>query len=248
MNDVQSIIISNVKIADGVFSLQLEADIQDYISGQFIMLEVPGFFLRRPFGIADIKDNQLKIIYKIAGDGTEKLSKMRAGESVNILGPLGNGFGEDAPDACVAGGYGVVPFYGLIRKIFESGSKIKMFYGGAKKESLFVLDELSSWSDLHITTDDGSLGEKCIVTDLLKKDNWLGKRIFACGPMQMLKCLSDWAKDSGAIVSVSVEARMGCGWGACLGCAVPKVDGGYYHACKDGPVFSSTEIDWEKLG
>ena len=246
MQDLMSKILSNDNVAEDVYRLKLQTNFTEYQYGQFIMLKVPDFFLRRPFCIANLNNGELVIYYKVCGDGTNNLSKMKASESVSVLGPLGKGFSISNPDAFIAGGYGLAPFVGWIEKMNEK--RPTLYYGSANKNSMFCLDELNEKVDLKIATDDGSLGDKGLVTDLLDGRGWSGKSVCACGPTPMLKCLAIWAEKNSVKLEVSIESRMGCGWGACLGCAVPSSDGGYVHACKDGPVFDYRKIDWDKIG
>lgn len=228
--------------------------------GQFVHLRIPNVepsALRRPFSICDAKDGVLSILYKSVGRGTEAMGDLRAGDGVNIMGPIGNGFPSPSNDSLpllVAGGYGVAPLYFLAKNCTKKGI---LFAGGRAARDVLLIDFFRAigW-ETQICTDDGSLGVKGFVTAAL--DLWQSLHsatkieIFACGPEGMLAAVDERAIKWGAKAWISLDRRMGCAVGACLGC-VQKMrrtmeSGGeetyLARVCKDGPVFESGTIVW----
>jgi len=238
--------------------LKWSGSFHDAKPGQFVMLRIDDRIaplLRRPFSIYKIIEgkNALEILYRVVGECTGMLSEMREGESVDILGPLGNGFSlpkKSGKVFIVAGGIGVAPLVFLSSHLVgEKGfaaSNIKVFLGARSKDDLLCRDDfLSLGLEVAVTTDDGSDGETCLITSpveaALKKTR--PDIIYACGPSGMMKCLADMAEDYGVACQISMETLMACGFGACLGCAVESKDESkYLHVCKDGPVFDSRDI------
>ena len=230
--------------------------------GQFIMLRFPGQitpFLRRPYSIHQIiYENDrvvgIELLYKVVGEGTEKLSGCRVDDGLDILGPLGNGFtfpSHYKTVYLVAGGIGVAPMVFLASYLKAEGAdidKIQTFLGGRSKDDLLCKDAfLDIGIKIQVTTDDGSEGDRCYITHPLemtsKKDR--PDIIYACGPLDMLKCVVGIAEKYHVPCQVSVETMMACGMGACLGCAVEQKgpEKAYLHACVDGPVFDITAIN-----
>jgi dihydroorotate dehydrogenase electron transfer subunit len=238
--------------------LKWSGSFYDAKPGQFVMLRIEDRIaplLRRPFSIYRIIEGKkgLEILYRVVGESTNILSGIREGESVDILGPLGNGFSlpkKNGKVFIVAGGIGVAPLVFLSSYLVgEKGlaaSSIKVFLGARSKEDLLCRDDfLSLGLEVAITTDDGSVGETCMITSpvevALKKAR--PDVIYACGPSGMMKCLADMAEDYGVACQISMETVMACGFGACLGCAVESKDESkYLHVCKDGPVFDSRDV------
>ena len=218
--------------------------------------------LNRPFSIAFInrEDKWLDIIYRVVGKGTELLSKRRPGEFLWILGPLGHGF-ANSTDAkspvhpiLVAGGMGIAPILSIFAMPETHAGPL--FWGARTGMEIFDLNVAYPGhvpSPLIITTEDGARGEKGIVTDALasRLRNMPGlpykKTVFACGPLKMLRVIHGLCSKLGFSLFVSLEASMACGMGFCQGCALPRAGGGYLKACKDGPVFDSSHIDWERI-
>lgn len=226
--------------------------------GQFIMLRFPQQtlpFLRRPFSIHKLINangliDGLEILYKVVGEGTQKLSTCRQGDVIDILGPLGTGFSfldHFKRIAIVGGGIGVAPLLFLTLFLQKEGldlSKCTLFLGARSKADILCTDDfLRLGMKMHITTDDGSAGDQCFVTHPLETEMEKGRAdvIYACGPLEMLKCVVGISKKHRVPCQVSVETMMACGMGACLGCAVEKKDdlNRYLHACMDGPVFDA---------
>ena len=223
----------------------LEGDTQ-YItrSGQFINIELEGKFLRRPISVADYDERTVTIIYKVVGRGTEQMRQMEAGKKLDILTGLGNGFSTDngaQRPLLVGGGVGVPPMYNLCKRLLAEGKQPQVIVGFNTASELFYLDEFKALGvDVYCSTADGSMGVKGFVTDVIREKALEFDYIYSCGPLPMLKALYD-ATDVTA--EFSFEERMGCGFGACMGCSC-KTKYGNKRICKDGPVLKREEIIW----
>ena len=223
----------------------LEGDTQ-YItrSGQFINIELEGKFLRRPISVADYDERTVTIIYKVVGRGTEQMRQMEAGKKLDILTGLGNGFSTDngaQRPLLVGGGVGVPPMYNLCKRLLAEGKQPQVIVGFNTASELFYLDEFKALGvDVYCSTADGSMGVKGFVTDVIREKALEFDYIYSCGPLPMLKALYD-ATDVAA--EFSFEERMGCGFGACMGCSC-KTKYGNKRICKDGPVLKREEIIW----
>lgn len=234
-------ILSNEKIAKDVYKMILEGDTQ-YITapGQFINIKLDGKFLRRPISVCDCDKNTITIIYKVVGSGTEYMAGLESGEVLDVLTGLGNGYdiSKSAKPLLIGGGVGVPPMYMLAKKLIESGQKPTVILGFNTKEEIFFEEEFKALGcDVRVTTVDGSYGIKGFVTDAFP-DNY--DYFYTCGPMPMFKAIENTAKTSG---QYSFEERMGCGFGACMGCSC-KTKYGNKRICKDGPVLEREEIIW----
>jgi dihydroorotate dehydrogenase electron transfer subunit len=226
--------------------------------GQFIMLTFPGRMvplLPRPFSIHRLikiqgRTEGIELLYKVVGQGTKMLSGHRKGDVVNILGPLGNGFifsNRYKRIFIVAGGVGVAPMLFLALYLQTKGAaplECTVFLGGKSEDDLLCRDDfLRMGMKLHITTDDGSAGDRCFVTHPLETavETHRPNIIYACGPLEMLKCVAGISEKHDVACQISIETIMACGMGACLGCAVERkaASGNYMHACLDGPVFDT---------
>lgn len=246
-------ILNNEKIRKDIFLLIVEDEkIATTVNpGQFVHIrlkEYSPFILRRPFSIHYIENNSFHILYKIVGKGTAMLSTYKTGDEIDIIGPLGNGF-ELTKDEntiwhksvlLVAGGMGIAPLYFVAKKIYELKGSINTLIGASTKDELLCRENFEKLGTVSISTDDGSDGTKGFVTDLLKGIP-KPEIIFACGPMPMLKVIQSYADTNFIPCQLSLEQRMACGIGICLGCAV-RVKNGYKYVCKDGPVFWSNEV------
>ena len=236
-------ITENKKIAKDVWLMKLEGDVSAITaSGQFVNIKLDGFYLRRPISVCDYDENTLTIIYKVVGEGTEVMAKLECGTELDVLVGLGNGYNlsksGDSP-VLIGGGVGVPPMYNLCRKLIEEGKKVKVILGFNKKEEIFFEEEFKALgAEVYITTVDGSYGTKGFVTDVLKNLDY--SYFFTCGPMPMFKAIEATATTSG---QYSFEERMGCGFGACMGCSC-KTKYGNKRICKDGPVLEREEIIW----
>lgn len=239
------------KLTDSIyFLIVVSPKIADIIKpGQFCNIKVSNNYfplLRRPFSISDVFDDKICFMFDIHGEGTKILSEKKAGDSLDILGPLGNGFtiNEDIDKyILVAGGLGVAPFPFLIKKLSKHNYE---FFLGAKNKN-FIIDY--GISNINIATDDGSLGLKGTVIDLLKikikKNDDVKIKILGCGPTPMLRELKHFVNENNYDCDVSTESAMACGFGICQGCPIPKknYEGNYLLVCKDGPVFNINEIE-----
>jgi dihydroorotate dehydrogenase electron transfer subunit len=223
------------------------------VPGQFVMLKVSDGsdpLLRRPFSIYNLLGTEgggrqgpgIEILYKVVGRATEIMSGWEPGHRVDVLGPLGKGFHPPGENFLMAaGGIGIASFYLLSKR--HPGSTILLGARG-KSDAALAEDFKAMGTKVRVATEDGSVGEKGLVTKLVEKEVKPGTVIYACGPTAMLKAVSQLAAKKGAKCFVSMERAMACGMGACLGCAVKVKGGGYRMACSDGPVFASEEIEW----
>ncbi len=236
-------IIQNEKLTDSVYKMTLKGDVSDITKpGQFINVKLDGLFLRRPISVNDVTQDTLTIIYKVVGKGTEQLSKMQDGV-LDILTGLGNGYDVDKSGdtpLLIGGGVGVPPLYLLAKQLLSQGKKVTVILGFNKASEVFYKEEFEKLGcTVIVTTVDGSLGVKGFVTDAMGDLEY--SHIFTCGPEPMLKSVYRVSKTSGQF---SFEERMGCGFGACMGCSCKTLYGNK-RICKDGPVLIKEEIIWE---
>ena len=243
MNNVIYTIKLNEKLTENVYKMVFEGDTSAVTaSGQFINIRIDSLYLRRPISIFDCKENELTIIYKVVGTGTEIMSKMPVGTKLDVLVGLGNGFDTsvsgDSP-VVIGGGVGVPPMYYLAKRLIAEGKKVTAILGFNKADEVFGKEDFEAIGCRTIvTTVDGSMGVKGFVTDALKDIDY--SYFFTCGPEPMLKALYNASETSGQF---SFEERMGCGFGACMGCSC-KTKYGNKRICKDGPVLVKEEIIW----
>ena len=234
---------SNIKLAESVYETVLLGDTSSIRSpGQFINIKIDGLFLRRPISVCDYDENSITIIYKVVGEGTQLMSEMQSGEKLDVLCGLGNGFDTsksgDNP-VLIGGGVGVPPMYNLCKKLISEGKKVTVILGFNNADEIFYEDKFKALgADVKVTTVDGAYGIKGYVTDALKETNYT--YFYTCGPMPMFKAIENAATTSG---QYSFEERMGCGFGACMGCSC-KTKYGNKRICKDGPVLEREEIVW----
>lgn len=236
-------VISNKKIAKDVYEMVLEGN-TSYIRrpGQFINIELEGFYLRRPISICEYTENTIRIIYKIVGEGTQELSTLKPGRVLDILTGLGNGFdiSKSQKPLLIGGGVGTPPMYELCKQLIKQGKKPIVVLGFNSKEDVFYEEEFKNLgAEVHISTADGSYGTKGFVTDIIKSLNNYDY-YYTCGPKNMLKAVYDLIETDGEL---SFEERMGCGFGACMGCSC-KTKNGSKRVCLNGPVFSKEEVIW----
>ncbi|MBR4028413.1 MAG: dihydroorotate dehydrogenase electron transfer subunit [Alistipes sp.] len=238
-------ILSNEPLTPAVYRMVLEGDTQ-YItrSGQFINIELEGKFLRRPISVSDYDATTITIIYKVVGSGTEQMRGMEVGTKLDILTGLGNGFNteNDAKHPLlVGGGVGVPPLYNLAKRLISEGKKPIVVLGFNTASEIFYEEEFKALGiDVYCSTADGSHGVKGFVTDVIREKAFEFDYTYSCGPLPMLKALYDATEVSG---EYSFEERMGCGFGACMGCSC-KTKYGNKRICKDGPVLKREEIIW----
>ena len=243
MKDTIFTVKTNKKIAKNTYEMVLVGDVSDITaSGQFVNIKLDGFYLRRPISVCDVNGNELTLIYKAVGKGTDKMAKMSGGEELLVLTGLGNGYdlkkSGDAP-LLVGGGAGVPPMYLLCKKLAAEGKKCTVILGFGSADEVFYEEEFKAiGADVIVTTVDGSYGTKGFVTDAFDGLNYT--HFYTCGPEPMLKAVYNKSTTSG---SFSFEERMGCGFGACMGCSC-KTKYGNKRICKDGPVLEKEEIIW----
>ena len=235
-------VLYNRKIAKKTYKMVLEGDTSKIKNaGQFVNIKLGGLFLRRPISICDYDFETVTVIYKVVGEGTERMSKMPVGTELDVLTGLGNGFdtsGSGQAPLLIGGGAGLPPMLALAKKLVSEGKKPTVIAGFNSKDEVFLEDEFEKISvPFTVTTLDGSYGIKGLVTDAMNTDYTY---FYSCGPLQMLKAVSEKSKTDGEI---SLEERMGCGFGICMGCSRKTVKGSK-RICKDGPVFRKEEIIW----
>lgn len=236
-------VISNEKIAKNTYKMLLSGNTEDGRPGQFVNIKIDGFFLRRPISVCDIEENTLTLIYKTVGAGTDKLSKTEKGEKLDILAFLGNGYdlskSGEAP-LLIGGGVGVPPLFLLAKKLVKEGKTPTAILGFNSADEIFLKDEFKALGvKTFIATADGSVGTRGFVTDVMKNTDGY-TYFYTCGPEPMLRAVYNESKTDGEF---SFEERMGCGFGACVGCTC-KTKYGNKRICRDGPVLSKEEIIW----
>lgn len=240
-------IISHETVGPQVRRMVLAGE-TDAKPGQFVQVSVSDTydpFLKRPISVHDAQAGMLTLLYRVWGRGTEYLSKKQTGDTLAVVGPLGNGFPVASRSAVViAGGIGAAPLYYLLRDLKRRQIKSSFFYGARTESELVLRDAFRSLAGEYFeATDDGTAGYHGLVTDLARDENAdSGADVYACGPTPMLRAAAGWAKSSGRLCYVSLEARMACGVGACLGCVIPGASGEYRRVCVDGPVFRAEEV------
>ena len=236
---------SNEQIAKNVYRMQLCGDTTGILPGQFVNIRVEGQFLRRPISVCNVEQplnnatQLLTIIYKVVGVGTEAMSRLPIGTQLDVLTVLGNGYdlskAGDKP-LLVGGGVGVPPMYMLARQLREAGKAVRVILGFNTKDEVFYEEEFRALGcDVTVTTVDGSHGVKGFVTNALDGQQ---SYYYTCGPLPMIKALLQAAGTHG---EVSMEERMGCGFGACMGCTIQTTQGPK-RVCKEGPVFPASEL------
>ena len=235
-------VLTNRKIARDVMEMTLKGDTSGINPGTFVNIKLDGLYLRRPISVCNLEGDVLTLVYKTVGVGTEKMSLMTAGEKLDVLTQLGNGYdlsnSGDNP-VLIGGGVGVPPTYLAARKLVEAGKKVTVIMGFNTSDEIFYEEEFKALGvDLRIATVDGSVGTKGFVTDALKGLD--PSYIYTCGPEPMLKAVYNATECSG---EYSFEERMGCGFGACMGCSC-KTKYGNKRICKEGPVLVKEEIIW----
>ena len=236
-------ITENTKIAKDVFKMRLAGDTSGITgAGQFVNIKIDGFFLRRPISVCDFNENELLIIYKVVGKGTDRMSGLEAGQKLDLLTGLGNGYDltvkTDKP-VLIGGGVGVPPLYKLAKELKKQGKTVSVILGFNSKEEIFFEKEFKEIADrVLVCTADGTYGVKGFVTDALCDVDY--DYFFTCGPEPMFRALEKTVKTSGQF---SFEQRMGCGFGACMGCTCKTLTGNK-RICREGPVLFREEIIW----
>ena len=234
----------NRALTDSVYLMRLLGDTSDITApGQFVNVKLDGFFLRRPISVCDSENGILTLIYKVVGHGTEYMSRLSVGDKLDILTGLGNGYdlssAGDAP-LLVGGGVGVPPLYKLARELTKMGKSVTVILGFNTKNEVFYKDEFEALgAKVIVATVDGSEGVRGFVTDAMKGLDY--SYFYSCGPEPMLKALYKASQTDG---EMSFEERMGCGFGACMGCSCKTVTGNK-RICKEGPVLKKEDIIWQ---
>lgn len=232
---------SNEALTESVWRMVLVGDTQ-YLTapGQFVNIAIEGCYLRRPISVCDYDNESITLIYKVVGRGTEIMSRMQAGEKLDVLTGLGNGFSLSAATErplLVGGGVGVPPLYNLAKNLHAAGKKVQVVLGFNRADEIFYAEEFRALGvDVHIATVDGSVGVKGFVTDAMKELDF--DYVYTCGPLPMLKAIYAATECDG---EYSFEERMGCGFGACMGCSC-QTKKGSKRICKEGPVLKRDEI------
>ena len=234
-------ILSNEALTRDVYRMVLSGDTSAITApGQFVEIALPGKFLRRPISVCDWAENSLTLIYKVVGHGTEQMAALPAGTRLDVLTGLGNGYntalsGENP--VLVGGGVGVPPLYALCKKLIAEGKKPRVILGFNQESEIFLAKEFEALGvPTYIATADGSVGTRGFVTDVLKNLDY--SYFYSCGPMPMFRAMEAVVTSSG---QYSFEERMGCGFGACMGCSI-QTKSGAKRVCKDGPVFLREEV------
>ena len=243
MKDVLLRLEKNIEIAKNTYLWELSGDISDITaSGQFVNIKLDGFFLRRPISVCDAEGDKLTIIFKVVGHGTEMMAKANVGEEFSVLTGLGNGYdltkSGDKP-LLIGGGAGVPPMYMLCKQLIREGKCPTVILGFNTAAEVFYKDEFEALgAKVLIATADGSVGIKGFVTNAMEGVDY--SYFYTCGPEPMLKAVYNASTTSG---QMSFEERMGCGFGACMGCSCKTLTG-YKRICKEGPVMEKEEILW----
>ena len=238
----------NIPLTSSVYRMKLAGDVEGVGCGEFINILLDGLYLRRPISVCDVTDTEceksITILYKVVGNGTEKMATLPIGTTLDVLTQLGNGYDTslsgEAP-LLLGGGVGVPPLYLLAKKLIAEGKRVSVILGFNTKDEVFYEDEFKALgADVRVATADGSYGIKGFVTNAM--DGIEYTHFYTCGPEPMLKAVYNATVTSGQF---SFEERMGCGFGACMGCSCKTVTG-YKRICKDGPVLMKEEILWQK--
>ncbi len=235
----------NKPLTSSIYKMLLVGDTSHITNcGQFVNIKLEGLFLRRPISVCDCEGDTLTLIYKVVGKGTEQMSLMKEGQTLDVLVGLGNGYDTSLSGQTpilLGGGVGVPPMYMLCKKLVSEGKSVSVVLGFNKADEVFYEDEFKALgANVTVTTVDGSYGERGFVTDVMKNTEY--SYFYTCGPEPMLRAVYNTSESEGQF---SFEERMGCGFGACMGCSCKTITG-YKRICKEGPVMKKEEILWEK--
>ncbi len=234
---------SNEPLTQTVYKMRLSGDTSAFSKpGQFLNIALDGLFLRRPISVCDYDETGLTILYKVVGKGTAQMASMQSGETLDVLTGLGNGYDVEKCGShalLLGGGVGVPPLFGLCKALLKSGRQVRVVLGFNTKDEVFYEAQFRALgADVTVATADGTYGVKGFVTDAMPEEY---DYFFACGPEPMLRAVCRATATSGQL---SFEERMGCGFGACMGCSCKTLTG-YKRICKEGPVLEKEEIRWE---
>lgn len=238
-------VTKNEALTPLIYKMQLAGDVSGVTrAGQFVEIALDGLYLRRPISVCNYDEGLLTIIYKVVGKGTDLMSQMAEGTQLDVLTGLGNGFDVDhdcEKPLLVGGGVGVPPLYRLTRDLIARGKDVTVVLGFNTESEIFYAEEFEALSaKVILATADGSVGVKGFVTDAIRESGVEADYFYSCGPLSMLKALCNSLEISG---EVSLEERMGCGFGICMGCSIHTTKGAK-RVCKDGPVFKKEEVIW----
>lgn len=238
-------VASNRPLTPLVYEMQLTGDTSAVTRpGGFVEISLDGLFLRRPISVCDFDDGRLTLVYKIVGKGTEQMAGLQVGTKIDVLTGLGNGFDTTLCHShalLVGGGVGVPPLYRLTRNLIAEGKQVSVVLGFNTQAEIFYADEFRKvGAEVIVATADGSQGIKGFVTDAIRQTGIDFDYFYACGPLPMLKALSEATDKPGEL---SLEERMGCGFGICMGCSIQTASGAK-RVCKEGPVFKKEDVIW----
>lgn len=258
---MKGIILKNERLNDKYRLMEIESPefVKDAKPGQFVMVKtglqdyLADPLLRRPFGVVDVRGNTFRLLYMLVGKGTRLMTESLTGSVIEFSSSLGNGFkpvkGKNV--ALVAGGVGIAPLLWIAKLLKDDGCTVSLYFGGRNQEDIVLADEFRPHIDnLIITTDDGSIGEKALVTAPFGRDVKSFDRVYACGPKRMLQAVSEICVSSDVPVDVSLDERMACGMGACLGCIIYVREGEgtvQKRCCVEGPVFDGSKVVWDSV-
>lgn len=241
MEEKTGVILNNHAITQDIWQMQIQVQM-DLVPGQFVNVEIPGLFLRRPFSVSNVQADVITLVYRLVGKGTNAMAQMSSCADLNLLGPCGNGFDLNLAGqhpVLIGGGLGLAPLQYLARALLWQKKQVTVLAGFQSEKDAILLEQFTNTGcDVRVYTQDGSLGTKGLVTDGMEEQ---GSSIYACGPMGMLQRV---VRKAEVPVQVSLEARMGCGFGACMGCAI-MTKAGPKRICHDGPVFDGKELLWQ---
>ncbi len=254
----QAVITSQVEVTGGIYSMWLKFP-EDYnvagmaVPGQFISLycHEGSRLLPRPISICEImpEDRMLRVVYRIAGAGTKEFSEMTAGDTIDVVGPLGNGFTQkEGSSILIGGGIGIPPMLELAKALSKKGQKVQVVLG-YRDNDLFLKDEFEPYADVYVSTEDGSVGTKGNVIDAIRTEGLSAETIYSCGPIPMLRGVKAFANEKNIAAQISMEEKMACGIGACLACVCQSKEKDHHshvnnkRVCKDGPVFDANDIE-----
>ena len=215
------------------------------VPGQFVNIALDGLYLRRPISVCNYDGRTLTLLYKVVGQGTRQMAALGPGRTLELLTQLGNGFSLDVPGRhmlLVGGGIGTAPLYWLARELKARGREVSVVLGFNTAAEIFYTEAFRPHSDrVLVATMDGTAGTRGFVTDAISRQGLSFDYFYACGPTPMLRAVSQALSQPGQL---SLEARMGCGFGICMGCSLPMADGTSKRVCKEGPVFRKEELAW----
>ena len=245
MQRVVLTVAKNVALTPLIYEMTLVGDVSGVTrAGQFVEIALDGLYLRRPISVCNYEEGQLTLVYKVVGKGTDLMSQMAEGTELDVLTGLGNGFDveyECQKPLLVGGGVGVPPLYRLTRDLIARGKEVSVVLGFNTESEIFYAEEFEKLgAKVILATADGSVGVKGFVTDAIRESGVEYDYFDSCGPLPMLKALCSATTTSG---EVSLEERMGCGFGICMGCSIMTANGAK-RVCKDGPVFKKEEVIW----